>query len=93
MRSQSGRSEKETTSIMKIDIKPQDKRPPETAEFTLHPDLIQRLNDYAQSLDGSDVSYVLTQILEQVLPPQKTAKKSKENRPKPEQEAPKQAAA
>ena len=79
---------------MKIDIKPQDKRPPETAEFTLHPDLIQRLNDYAQSLDGSDVSYVLTQILEQVLPPQKTAKKTKENRTlKPEPEAPKQAAA
>jgi DNA-binding protein Fis len=79
---------------MKIDIKPQDKRPPETAEFTLHPDLIQRLKQYAQSLDGSDVSYVLTQILEQVLPPQKTAKKSKEGRArKPEQEAPKQAAA
>jgi hypothetical protein len=79
---------------MKIEIKPQDKRPLETAEFALHPDLIQRLSDYAHSLDGSDVSYVLTQILEQVLPPQKTAKKGKESRTrKPEQEAPKQAAA
>jgi hypothetical protein len=63
-----------------MDIKPQDKRPPEKIEFELHPDLIQRLRSFAHSLDGSDVSYVLGQILEQALPAEKPAKKERTER-------------
>ena len=80
--------------MMKIDIQPQDRREPETVEFALHPDLIRRLQDYAESLEGSDIDYVLSQILERVLPGGKTVKPAKGNRKeKPEKEAPKQAAA
>ncbi|MBV8437139.1 MAG: hypothetical protein JOY95_06455 [Silvibacterium sp.] len=81
-------------TIMKIDIQPQDRRQPEAVEFALHPDLIRRLNEYAQSLDGSDVSYVLSQILEQVLPSEKPARRAKGDRTeKLDKEAPKKAAA
>lgn len=78
---------------MTMDIKPQDKRPPEKIEFELHPDLIQRLKSFAQSLDDSDVSYVLTQILEQALPPEKPAKRERGERlPKSPKESPRRAA-
>lgn len=53
---------------MQLNIKPQDRALPEKLELELHPALIQRLTDYAQSLDSSDVSYVVSQILDQVLP-------------------------
>jgi len=78
---------------MTLDIKPQDKRPPEKIEFELHPDLIQRLKLFAQSLDDSDVSYVLTQILEQALPPEKPAKRERAERtPRSSKEIPRKAA-
>lgn len=65
---------------MTFHIKPQDKRPPEKVEFELHPDLIKRLNAFAESLDDSDVSYVLGQILAQALPPEKQPKKERPDR-------------
>lgn len=78
---------------MTMDIKPQDKRPHEKIEFELHPDLIQRLKSFAQSLDDSDVSYVLTQVLEQALPPEKPAKRERgERSPKSPKESPRRAA-
>jgi ribosomal protein L12E/L44/L45/RPP1/RPP2 len=78
---------------MTFNIKPQDKRPAEKIEFELHPDLIQRLKNLAQSLNDSDVNYVLTQILEQALPPEKPAKKERAERaPKPSKETPRRAA-
>ena len=78
---------------MTMDIKPQDKRPPERIEFELHPDLIQRLKLFAQSLDDSDVSYVLTQILERALPPEKPAKRERAQRaPRSSKETPRRAA-
>jgi len=66
---------------MTFNIKPQDKRQPEKVEFELHPDLIQRLKTFAQSLDDSDVNYVLGQILEQALPLEKSAKRERTERP------------
>ena len=63
---------------MKLDIKPQDKT--ELVALTverMHPNLIKRLEQYAESLGGSDVSYVLSQILDQVLPPLKGEKATK----------------
>jgi hypothetical protein len=78
---------------MTLDIKPQDKRPPEKIEFELHPDLILRLKSFAQSLEDSDVSYVLTQILEQALPSEKPARKPRAERgPRASKEAPRRAA-
>ena len=78
---------------MTIDIKPQDKRHLEKIEFELHPDLIQRLKLFAQSLDDSDVSYVLTQILEQALPPEKPVKRGRAQRaPRSSKETPRKAA-
>ena len=78
---------------MTLDIKPQDKRPPQKVEFELHPDLIQRLKSFAQSLDDSDVSYVLTQILEQALPAEKPAKRERgERTSKTSKETPRRAA-
>ncbi|MGA8026618.1 MAG: hypothetical protein WB992_05690 [Bryobacteraceae bacterium] len=69
---------------MTFNIKPQDKRLPEKAEFELHPDLIARLKAFAKSLDESDPSYVLGQILQQALPPEKAGKKERpEGEPKP----------
>ena len=65
---------------MTLDIKPQDKRPLEKIEFELHPDLILRLKSFAQSLEDSDVSYVLTQILEQALRSEKPARRSRAER-------------
>ena len=65
---------------MTLDIKPQDKRPHEKIEFELHPDLILRLKSFAQSLEDSDISYVLTQILEQALPSEKSARKPRAER-------------
>lgn len=53
---------------MTISVKPQDKRPLETAEFQLHPDILARLREYAASLDDSDVHYVLGEVLNQALP-------------------------
>ena len=53
---------------MQINVKPQDKRSLESAEFRLHPDILVRLRSYAQSLDDSDPSYVLGEILNQALP-------------------------
>jgi hypothetical protein len=78
---------------MNFSIKPQDKRPPEKVAFELHPDLIQRLKSFAQSLDDSDVSYVLTQILEQALPPEKSPKRERAERTaKASKETPRRAA-
>jgi hypothetical protein len=78
---------------MTFNIKPQDKRPPEKIEFELHPDLIQRLKNLAQSLNDSDVNYVLTQILKQALPPEKPAKKQRAERaPKSSKETPRRVA-
>jgi hypothetical protein len=65
---------------MTLDIKPQDKRPLEKIEFELHPDLIVRLKSFAQSLEDSDVSYVLTQVLEQALPSEKPARRPRAER-------------
>jgi hypothetical protein len=65
---------------MTLDIKPQDKRLLEKIEFELHPDLILRLKSFAQSLEDSDVSYVLTQILEQALPSEKPARRARAER-------------
>ena len=65
---------------MTLDIKPQDKRPLEKIEFELHPDLIVRLKSFAQSLQDSDISYVLTQILEQALPSEKPARRPRAER-------------
>lgn len=62
---------------MQLTIKPQDRTQPEKLELELHPALIRRLNAYADSLGGSDLNYVVAQILEQVLPPEKADKKSK----------------
>ena len=62
---------------MQITIKPQDRTPSEKLELDLHPSLILRLREYAKSLKDSDVSYVVSQILEQILPGEKTSKKSK----------------
>ncbi len=53
---------------LKLKIEPQDKSKPEKREFTLHPEIVSRLDAYAASLESSDVNYVLGQILEQVLP-------------------------
>jgi len=78
---------------MTFHIKPQDKRPNQKVEFELHPDLIQRLNAFAESLDNSDPSYVLGQILEQALPPEKAAKKERPERgAQPKQAGPRKAA-
>jgi hypothetical protein len=78
---------------MTFNIKPQDKRAPEKIEFELHPDLIQRLKTFAQSLDDSDVNYVLGQILEQALPPEKPTKKERAERaPKASKDTPRRAA-
>lgn len=62
---------------MQITIKPQDKTRPEKLELELHPGLIKRLQDYAKSLDDSDLNYVARQIFEQVLPAERGAKKAK----------------
>ena len=77
-----------------ITIKPQDKTKPEKLELELHPGLIKRLQDYAKSLDDSDLNYVATQIFEQVLPAEKVSKKSKTAEPvdKPKKEKPAKAA-
>ena len=78
---------------MTLDIKPQDKRPLEKIEFELHPDLILRLKSFAQSLEDSDVSYVLTQILEQALPSEKLARRARAERgPRGSKETPRRAA-
>jgi len=78
---------------MTLDIKPQDKRPLEKIEFELHPDLILRLKSFAQSLEDSDVSYVLTQILEQALPSEKPARRPCAERvPRGSKETPRRAA-
>jgi hypothetical protein len=78
---------------MTLDIKPQDKRPLEKIEFELHPDLILRLKSFAQALQDSDVSYVLTQILEQALPSEKPARKPRAERgSRASKEAPRRAA-
>lgn len=53
---------------MQISVKPQDKRPLVKAEFELHPDILIRLQEYAKSLDDSDPSYVLGEVLNQALP-------------------------
>lgn len=76
-----------------ITIKPQDKSKPEKLELELHPGLIKRLEDYAKSLDDSDLNYVATQIFEQVLPAEKGSKKPK-SKPtdKPKKEKPAKAA-
>ena len=70
---------------MKLDIKPQDKT--ELVALTverMHPHLIKRLEQYAESLGGSDISYVLSQILDQVLPALKAEKADKPEPEKPE---------
>ena len=59
---------------MPVTIKPQDKTPLETLQLELHPALVSRLASYAKSLNDSDVSYVVSQILEQTLPADKPAK-------------------
>lgn len=73
-----------------ITIKPQDKTKPEKLELELHPGLIKRLQEYAKSLDDSDLNYVASQIFEQVLPVEKGAKKPKTepaDKPKKEKSA------
>lgn len=65
---------------MTFNIKPQDKRPHAKIEFELHPDVIQRLKTFAKSLNDSDVNYVLGEILEQALPPEKPARKERSER-------------
>jgi hypothetical protein len=78
---------------MTLDIKPQDKRPLEKIEFELHPDMILRLKSFAQSLEDSDVSYVLTQILEQALPSEKPPRRPRAERvPRASKETPRRAA-
>lgn len=78
---------------MTLNIKPQDKRPPEKIDFELHPDLIQRFKSFAQSLDDSDMNYVLTQILEQALPREKPARRKRSERDaKTSKETPRRAA-
>ena len=52
---------------MPLNIQPQDRTKPEKLELELHPTLIARIKAYAQSLEGSDVNYVVGQILEQAL--------------------------
>jgi hypothetical protein len=76
-----------------ITVKPQDKTKPEKLELELHPGLIKRLEDYAKSLDDSDLNYVAAQIFEQVLPTEKGLKKPK-SKPadKPKKEKPAKAA-
>lgn len=76
-----------------ITIKPQDKTKPEKLDLELHPGLIKRLQDYAKSLDDSDLNYVAAQIFEQVLPAEKGSKKSKAGpAEKPKKEKPAKAA-
>ena len=76
-----------------ITIKPQDRTKPEKLELELHPSLIKRLQDYAKSLDDSDLNYVASQIFEQVLPAEKASKKTKtEAADKPKKEKPAKAA-
>ena len=76
-----------------IAIKPQDRTKPEKLELELHPGLIKRLQDYARSLDDSDLNYVAAQIFEQVLPAEKASKKTKtEVADKPKKEKPAKAA-
>jgi hypothetical protein len=78
---------------MTLDIKPQDKRPLEKIEFELNPDLILRLKSFAQSLEDSDVSYVVTQILEQALPSEKPARRQRAERvPRASKETPRRTA-
>jgi hypothetical protein len=78
---------------MTFNIKPQDKRPLEKIEFELHPDLIQQLKNLAQSLNDSDLNYVLTQILEQAFRAEKSAKKDRSGRAsKSAKEGPRRAA-
>jgi len=76
-----------------ITIKPQDKTKPEKLELELHPALIKRLQEYAKSLDDSDLNYVAAQIFEQVLPAEKGSKKAKtEPAERPKKEKPAKAA-
>ena len=76
-----------------ITIKPQDRTKPEKLELELHPSLIKRLEDYAKSLDNSDLNYVVAQIFEQVLPADKGSKKAKAGLgEKPKKEKPAKAA-
>jgi hypothetical protein len=76
-----------------ITIKPQDKTKPEKLELELHPGLIKRLQDYAKSLDDSDLNYVAAQIFEQVLPADRGSKKTKTApAEKPKKEKPAKAA-
>ena len=76
-----------------ITIKPQDKTKPEKLELELHPGLIKRLQEYAKSLDDSDLNYVASQIFEQVLPAEKGSKKPKaQQTEKPKKEKPAKAA-
>ncbi len=76
-----------------ITIKPQDKTKPEKLELELHPALIKRLQEYAKSLDDSDLNYVAAQIFAQVLPAEKGSKKAKtEPADKPKKERPAKAA-
>jgi hypothetical protein len=76
-----------------ITIKPQDKTKPEKLELELHPNLIKRLQDYAKSLDDSDLNYVAAQIFEQVLPVDRGSKKAKTApAEKPKKEKPAKAA-
>lgn len=64
---------------MQLNIKPQDRTQPETLELELHPALIRRLKTYADSLGGSDLNYVASQIFDQVLPPENGSKKAARN--------------
>ena len=76
-----------------ITIKPQDRTKPEKLELELHPSLIKRLQNYAKSLNDSDLNYVAAQIFEQVLPAEKVSKKTKtEAADKPKKEKPVKAA-
>lgn len=73
---------------MQITIKPQDRTKPEKLELQLHPALIKRLQDYARSLNDSDLNYVAAQIFEQVLPAGRGSKRAKtEPADKPKKEA------
>lgn len=59
---------------MQIRVEPQDKRPSESLTFVLSAGVAQRLRDYAGSLSDSKPDYVIEQILQQVLPPEKKGK-------------------
>ncbi len=73
---------------MQITIKPQDRTKPEKLELQLHPALIKRLQDYARSLNDSDLNYVAAQIFEQVLPAERGSKRARtEPAYKPKKEA------